>query len=88
MSHILEMPSLAHVAMKSPVWCHVQPHTTCVWSLKVVTQRSSEKSQIFTVESPDVVTSWVPLKDKQTDKQTERQILKGRYYHLKIRILK
>ena len=49
-------------ARKSPQVCHVTPQTAWVWSVRVNTHFALEKSQIFTVASPDEVARRAPLK--------------------------
>ena len=62
MSHTLDVLSMEQEAKKSPHVCQEHPHTAWVWSARVRTHSVLEKSQIFTVPSPDEVARRAPLK--------------------------
>ena len=64
-SQTFEVLSIEQEAKKSPHECHEQPHTAWVWSVKVNTHSALEKSQIFTVPSPDEVARRAPLKNNE-----------------------
>lgn len=64
-SQTLHVLSMEHEARKSPQECHEHPHTAWVWSVKVRTHSAFEKSQIFTVPSPDEVAKRAPLLNAQ-----------------------
>ena len=66
-SQTLEVLSMEQEARKSPHECHEQPHTAWVWSVKVRTHSALEKSQIFTVPSPDEVARRAPLRSTCND---------------------
>ena len=60
-SQTFEVLSMEQDARKSPQECQEQPHTACVWSVKVKIHSALEKSHIFTVPSPDDVARRAPL---------------------------
>ena len=60
-SQTLEVLSMEQDAKKSPQECQEHPHTAWVWSAKVRIHSALEKSQIFTVPSPDDVARRAPL---------------------------
>ena len=66
-SQTFEVLSMEQDARKSPQECQEQPHTACVWSVKVKIHSALEKSHIFTVPSPDDVARRAPLwRNKKT----------------------
>ena len=60
-SQTFEVLSMEQDARKSPQECQEQPHTACVWSVKVKIHSALEKSHIFTDPSPDDVARRAPL---------------------------
>ena len=60
-SQTFEVLSMEQDARKSPQECQEQPHTACVWSVKVKIHSALEKSHIFTAPSPDDVARRAPL---------------------------
>ena len=60
-SQTLQVLSIEQEAKKSPHECHEHPHTAWVWSVKVRIHSALEKSQTFTVPSPDEVARRAPL---------------------------